>query len=748
MNYLAFDIEAANGYMPSSICSIGIVIADEQFHIIERKNIWINPKTKYNLNGTRQNVGIDLHLDKALLDRSPDFAEVYPEVKRLLTAPDRVVLGHAVDADVRMLNAACERYKLPPIEFDFICSQLLFKLYKGESSVRALGKIAAELGVEFEQHNSEEDAYMSMRTLQYLVEDSGLTVDELLAKYEVRRGTNYRGQLARPICCDNTKHGSIKNKNTRGANARIRAIAAETPKLSDLWEGKIFAFSRTAQLFPEQDLVPLVTAIIEGGGTFTRNPHRCNVFVRTERMTRGDEVRLQRVLTLQPDLNLTVVTAEEVVREWRTYVINKKIHNTRLPMTKAQQFLAKHGQSTDNIDIQAKLQLFLDEMTAGLSGKESSIPMIPTYLQDVDCTKIKKNKRIMLIDAGGTNFRSAIGYFDDNGEVVVDDIRKTSMPAIDRELTKEQFYAQIAENVRYLADETGDVGFCFSYNVDMDKDVDGKVVVFSKEVKAPEVIGTRVGAETLAAIRVYSDKPRKIVILNDTVATLLGGMAQHQQGYSSYVGYIFGTGTNACYIEDTANITKVQGLSEGKMLINTESGGFDGFEQGDFDKIVSDNTTSPGKQLLEKMTSGRYLSDVIAEALRAAIDEGLFVGKVAWKNFVLKDVSEFVEGDNLVGMFDNDEDKAFAKEICTNLIDRSARIGAIMNAAMCIVSCHDKNLPVGIVCEGTTFNKLPGYRTNFEKYLHVILDPKGVKFEILQGRELNLIGTLMATQIL
>ena len=128
-------------------------------------------------------------------------------------------------------------------------------------------------------------------------------------------------------------------------------------------------------------------------------------------------------------------------------------------MTKAQQFLAKHGQSTDNIDIQAKLQLFLDEMTAGLSGKESSIPMIPTYLQDVDCTKIKKNKRIMLIDAGGTNFRSAIGYFDDNGEVVVDDIRKTSMPAIDRELTKEQFYAQIAENVRYLADETGDVVF-------------------------------------------------------------------------------------------------------------------------------------------------------------------------------------------------------------------------------------------------------------------------------------------------
>ena len=44
MKYLAFDIEAANGYQLSSICSIGIVVADEQFNIISRENIWINPK--------------------------------------------------------------------------------------------------------------------------------------------------------------------------------------------------------------------------------------------------------------------------------------------------------------------------------------------------------------------------------------------------------------------------------------------------------------------------------------------------------------------------------------------------------------------------------------------------------------------------------------------------------------------------------------------------------------------------------
>jgi hypothetical protein len=49
MNYLAFDIEAANGYKPYSICSIGVVIADENLNIISQRNIWINPKTKYDL---------------------------------------------------------------------------------------------------------------------------------------------------------------------------------------------------------------------------------------------------------------------------------------------------------------------------------------------------------------------------------------------------------------------------------------------------------------------------------------------------------------------------------------------------------------------------------------------------------------------------------------------------------------------------------------------------------------------------
>ena len=75
-------------------------------------------------------------------------------------------------------------------------------MYKGEREVKALSKIAAEIGVEFAQHNSEEDAYATMMTLKYLTQDSGLTAEELLEKYRVRKGVNKDFEMSRPVSLD------------------------------------------------------------------------------------------------------------------------------------------------------------------------------------------------------------------------------------------------------------------------------------------------------------------------------------------------------------------------------------------------------------------------------------------------------------------------------------------------------------------------------------------------------------------
>lgn len=296
--------------MPSSICSVGVVVADESFNVLSRRNIWINPKTKYNLNGTRENVGIDLHLDKALLDASPDFAEVYPEIKRLLTAEGTLVLGHAVDADVRMLNAACDRYKLPGIDFRFVCSQLLYKMYRGDKDVKGLNKIAADIGVEFQQHNSEEDAYASMMTMKFLVCDSGLSVDELIDKYRIRYGTNVNKQLFRPV----SLLGQVSKKQiTQVAVQRIRDYCATMPKRDNAWGNKAFALARSLEQSDSRELWAVVTAIASHGAKYCSKLAKSNVYVATDKPTPTDVNRQVHVARMEEQGLLKVVSVADVL---------------------------------------------------------------------------------------------------------------------------------------------------------------------------------------------------------------------------------------------------------------------------------------------------------------------------------------------------------------------------------------------------------------------------------------------------
>lgn len=312
MKYLAFDIEAANGYRLSSICSIGVVIADEQFNIVSRNNYWINPKTKYNLNGTRQNVGIDLHLDKKLLDLSPDFKQAFTQIQALLTDKQYYVFGHAVDADVRMLNAACERYHLPCIDFEFADSQLLYKLYKGEKEVKSLHKIAADLGVEFEEHNSEEDAYATMMTLKYLVTDSGLTVDELSDKYRIRKGRNSQFELTRPVSLD----GQVSKKRvTQLAWDKIKTYASTVKRVGNKYKNTAFSLSRSLELSDGELLYKVVEVIVQNGGRYVTKLAKSNVYVCCDVTTEQDVAREKRVDELIEQGLIGKITAKQLIEE-------------------------------------------------------------------------------------------------------------------------------------------------------------------------------------------------------------------------------------------------------------------------------------------------------------------------------------------------------------------------------------------------------------------------------------------------
>ena len=715
MNYLAFDIEAANGYMLSSICSIGIVIADENFNVTHRENVWINPKTKYNLNGTRKNVGIDLHLDKKLLDASPDFSQAYTKIKRFLTAKDTLVVGHAVDSDVRMLNAACVRYRLPCIEFDFICSQLLYKLYKDEKEIKALHKIAADLGIEYREHNSEDDAWMSLMTLKYLVADSGLSVAELCDKYRIRKGSNRGFELVRAI----SLIGNVsKKQTTQVATEKLRKFAKTVKMDSTEFVGKNFAIARSLEL---SDVAKeIVRTIVKKGGVYSPKLLKCNCYVLADDPIQQDKMREKRVAELCASGSCETFTVESLLNDKTMSV---------------ESFLRQHGQSPENID-GSFVDKFQRELADGLQGV-GPLAMRPTYLYSHDVPKESDEK--LLIDMGGTNLRCASGRFCD-GKAQISQAVATSAPGSREDATSaKEFYAEIADCAKGFLKETADVGFCFSYDVEMDNSLDGVVRSFTKGLKTRGVIGSRVGASLLKELAKKSKKRRRVVVLNDTVATLLGGTVQSR--HDVYVGYVYGTGTNVAYEEMTTNIKNVVGATSDRMIVNVESGRSEVYPLGDFEKRILEKYGS--EQRFEKCVSGKYLAEVVGYALAAFEKQGGFSDSARVGEFDLPQVSAFLSGEGSLLVNATSNDDKLARRIVENIVKRAARMGASMVAGAVV-----KSLPfasVGVVCEGSTFRKLVGYRDCFEKSLSEFLAPYGCKYEIICAGDLNLVGALAAT---
>lgn len=421
-------------------------------------------------------------------------------------------------------------------------------------------------------------------------------------------------------------------------------------------------------------------------------------------------------------------------------------------MTKAKEFLKAHKMTADDINIKELVNQFLTEMDKGLAGKDSSLLMLPTYIEAEG--EVKANDPVIAIDAGGTNFRAAKVYFDSNLKLVTENIRKAKMPGVDEELSKKEFFETFASYIQDYKTVSEKIGFCFSYAAEIFPNKDGKLLEWSKEVKAPEVIGTMVGEELLKAM---GTPDKQMVLMNDTVSTLLAGKAARAvKAYDTYIGFILGTGTNTSYIEANKNITKTGGLDmEGSQIINIESGAFGLAPRTDID-IAFDNTTkNPGRYAFEKMFSGGYFGGLCTTALKTAAAEGIFENPAAFENLgelTSEEVNKYVHGIEdaksvLPGVFSNESDKLIAAGIIDGLIERAAKLVAANLAAVILKTGKAKSAekPVLMTIEGTTFYKLHNFQKMFEDFLNDFLSGENKRYyEIVEVENSSLLGAAIA----
>lgn len=60
-------------------------------------------------------------------------------------------------------------------------------------------------------------------------------------------------------------------------------------------------------------------------------------------------------------------------------------------------FLRSYQMDAEDIDLDHYCQIFMDDMKKGLAGHESSLQMIPTYIEVKH--KIPRNKKVIALDA-------------------------------------------------------------------------------------------------------------------------------------------------------------------------------------------------------------------------------------------------------------------------------------------------------------------------------------------------------------
>lgn len=402
-------------------------------------------------------------------------------------------------------------------------------------------------------------------------------------------------------------------------------------------------------------------------------------------------------------------------------------------------FLIKHHLAPDYINTDEMIELCLEEIKKGLLKfyeiDKCSIPLLPTYIN----RQIEVNdKEYIVIDAGGTNFRSAIAKLED-GQIKLTNFNMAKMPGVRTELTKQEFYNEFLNNIKPIINNYLGIGLCFSYQLKMQKDLSGTLVAWAKEIKAEEVVGTDIGKELLKVIYNENKTHHDIAIINDTVAVLLGSLTLNQ-GFDSYIGCIYGTGFNVCYEEQTSNILKIDDYKENSMIINTEVGNFSKFIKGDIDIELNNHTNIKNEALAEKMISGFYLPKIISIAFKKAVEENVITKNTNFDTFNMVDVSTFLE-DETGRIADSFIEHDLVKTIIDSILSRAAKLASIIISSFAIKS-GAKN--IGIALEGTTIYKTPTLLDKLKYYLDSILLEKGIKYSIIDGRDKILQGALMA----
>ena len=399
-----------------------------------------------------------------------------------------------------------------------------------------------------------------------------------------------------------------------------------------------------------------------------------------------------------------------------------------MEVTSCTTFLRQHNMAPEQVDIAQLSQAIQRDMTAALAGKPASTLMLPSYLY-ADGTPAQHTP-VIVLDAGGTNFRTALVTLTESGPQV-EQLRECAMPGTAAPAEWPEFIAFCADQIQPLLPFSHTIGICFSYSAAPQPDGDSRVIHLNKEVVIHGGENRPICGDLRAELARRGISDVKTVVLNDTLAVQFGAAAAHKLPVRDCLGMVCGTGSNICCALPAGQIPKL---------------GRD-FSQGTFDHTLDDSSQMPGECLLEKMVSGAYLGPLCRLTLQAAAREGLFTSH-GQELLLSMDQLSSGEADTLSGPLTalTTADLSLADSIIQGLFRRSAKIVAA--ALTAVLRLRGSANPCYVGAEGSLFQKSRRFRPALEEFCKASESLLPCSLEFRTCRHTTLIGAACAALLM
>ena len=344
MKYVFFDIECANCFHGNGkICSFGYVITDEKFKIIEKKDILINPHSKFHLFGNKNHPGIVLAYDEKTFNSSPDFIHFYKKIRSILTDKHSINFGFSVLSDAGYIKSECKRYAKEMFDYDFIDIQRIYTDYKELSNTPALIKCATEYGVTDSQevHKSDDDSYFTMRVLKGLCEETGLSVTKLIEKYPHCQGRCRNGEIeseylkfkeeqkANKLSKMEKLTGSLRHNwvykvesNYEELTSYAKKVYVNRKSVSN-FSCKRVCISGLYEDYHFNEMMNIISLLAQNGAKYTKRAYACDVFVSYDLKDKnGKEYKCYRKEkaenAIKDGINIEIITFDELLSRLNT----------------------------------------------------------------------------------------------------------------------------------------------------------------------------------------------------------------------------------------------------------------------------------------------------------------------------------------------------------------------------------------------------------------------------------------------